>query len=174
MGLLDFLGVKEGDESRLDELISKACEKGAILCLMHFDAHGRDKEVVEHSLVEFTSKLSKEKGVLYAKSHVELAEEKDGIYSAISEATILAENFQTLLLLSLRYGPVAIELQKPAAIKLSLEDAQNALLTASHSAQEYTAYILEKTLSPEDYKDFLERNKRRVDLGKKMMEGKKN
>ncbi|NUN11659.1 hypothetical protein HUU53_03360 [Candidatus Micrarchaeota archaeon] len=165
--------LKNVSESELKELINKACERGAVLALFHFDAHGRDAEGVRNALVDFLDKISKEKGVLYCTGEITPPLEKDGYYSSTTEAKILGDKFETLLILSLKYGPIATEILQPSSIKLSIDEMQGLLVDASQVTQEYTEYILKNILKGEEKENYHKKLELRAEAGKKIVEEKK-
>ncbi|MBI5035912.1 hypothetical protein HZC09_01075 [Candidatus Micrarchaeota archaeon] len=165
-------------EKDLEELFGEASKHGAVLALMYFDAHGPSKEGVENSLVDFVGKISKEKGVLYCKGEVLRALERqaeEGLsdnmrYSCSTEIKILANSFNTLLGLCLRFGPLGVEILKPSELNLNLEEAQSLLLDASQSTQDYVSYIMDKTMTREEKAGLQEHLKRRADVAKQLRE----
>jgi len=157
-------------EEELEELFEKACKEGAVLTLLHFDAHGPDKKAVEDSLIEFVARLTKERGVLYCRGEVEEAIERETLYSSCTEVKMLAETFQDLLNVVLRYGPIAVEIIEPKKIELSVESAQSCLLDASQVAQDYSNYIMERLMKKEDFEKFQEHLKRRAEFGSRLKE----
>ncbi len=158
------------DEKKLEDLFKQAVQRGAVLALYHFDAHGKDPEAVKNTLIEFVSRLSAEQGVLYCKGEIEAAIEREGMFSCASEVKILAENLNVLLNLALRYGPIAIEVLEPPEIRLDVQEIQNLLLDASQTSQDYANYILEKLMKPEDYVVLQQKLARRAELGKQLKE----
>jgi len=155
------------EEDELEELIGKACKRGAVYAVMHFDAHGSDEKAVKDSLVDFISRLTNEKGVVYCKGEIEPALEKDGMHSSCAEVKVLGAHFNALLNLALKYGPIAVEILQPKELKLDVQEAQSLLLDASQATQEYSQYILEKTLSEDDLRALQQRVKRRAELGER-------
>ncbi len=161
---------KQYSERDLEELFEKASKEGAVLALFHFDAHGEDEKNVRDLLVDLIARLSKENGLLYCKGEIEESLQSDNLYSSCAEVKVMAESFQVLLDLSLKYTPIAIEVLKPKDVHLSLEDAQNCLLDASQTAQEFTNYLLQKVLPPEEVEKFNQKLKRHAEIGAKMIE----
>ncbi|MFA6048778.1 MAG: hypothetical protein WC792_02420 [Candidatus Micrarchaeia archaeon] len=161
---------KEYSESELDALFDKAAKEGAVLALLHFDAHGADEKTVRDLLVDLVSRLTKERGVLYCKGEIEESIATEKLYSSCAEVKMMAETFQDLLNLSLRYTPIAIEILKPREIRLSLEDAQSCLLDAAQTSQDYTNYVLQKVLPPEELAKFNDKLKRHAEIGAKLVE----
>lgn len=158
-------------EEELEELFEKACRQGAVLCMLHFDAHGPDKKAVEDSLVGFVARLTKERGVLYCKGEVEEAIESEQLYSSCTEVKVLTESYEDLLNVALRYGPIAVEILQPQkGITLNTEEAQGCLLDASQVAQDYTNYVMEKLMKKDDFEKFQENLKRRAEFGAHLRE----
>ncbi len=162
-------------EKELEQLIRETTKYGAVHVHLFFDAHGKDREAVQASLVEFLSRLTKEKGILYCKGEVmepfsrELGEEEG--FTTSAQVNLLAENFNVLHDICLRYTPVALEIQSPSRITLSHEEAHALLLDASTSSAQYSQYILQQALKPEEYKKLEEQMQRRTELGRQLMEG---
>lgn len=163
---------KKYSEKEVEELFEKATrEKGAVLALLHFDAHGKDEETVRNSLIDFVDRMTKEKGVVYCKGEIgEVLKKSDESYSTYAEVKVLVASFSDLLNLSLKYGPVAVEILSPSEIRLELDEAHALLLDASRSTQDYVEYIMKKVLKPEDFAKFREQLKYRAEVGKKLME----
>ena len=158
------------DEKKLEDLFKQAAQRGAVLALYHFDAHGKDQETVKNTLIEFVSRLSNEPGVLYCKGEIEAAIEREGMFSCASEVKILGENLNVLFNLALRYGPIAIEVLAPNEMRLDVQEIQNLLLDASQTSQDYANYILEKLVKPEDREMLQQKIQRRAELGKQLKE----
>lgn len=163
-------------EEQLEELFTEATHHGAVLSDLYFDAHGPNQEGVQHSLVDFVGKLSKEPGILYCKGEVEDAiESKDESalnanvkYSCSTRVRVLTENFNTLLGLCLRYGPLAVEIERPHDIRLNMDEAQSLLLDASGTTQDYVQYIMTKTMSQEEKDKLQEHLKKRAEIASKI------
>ncbi|MFH0835822.1 MAG: hypothetical protein V1834_01530 [Candidatus Micrarchaeota archaeon] len=168
-----FFDKKEFDESspeHLAPLIDQAVGKGAIFVLFHFDAHGSDEQSVRDSLIDFIARLSKEPGVIYASGEIEKALEDESIFSCCSEVKILAEDLSALLRIALKYGPMAVEVIKPHKRAFDAMEMQAVLLDASMTAQEFSKFVLDKTVSPEKKAELEERLKRRADWGRELRE----
>ncbi len=68
---------KQYSEQELERLFAEAGKKGAILALLHFDAYGKDKEVIQGALIDLVSRVTKEPGVIYCRGEVEEVLEKE-------------------------------------------------------------------------------------------------
>jgi len=157
-------------EADLKILITEACKQGAVLTKLYFDAHGKDKEMVENALTEFVGRLSKHKGVLLAKGEIGRAIEGEDMYSAFATVDLLAESFNDLVGVALKYAPIGLEIIEPKRISLTQDQAQGVLVDCSRVVQEYTHFITEKTMSTKDKVKLNEQLKRRADLAAKIRE----
>jgi hypothetical protein len=163
---------KKYSDRELAELVDKATKRGAVLAILHFDAHGKEPEAPKTTLVEFISNLSREKGFLYCKGEIDAPVETGGMYSSCAEVRVLAASFGDLVNAALKYGPIGVVLEKPAKIVLGLDEAQNLLVDVSDVAQDYAKFIYEKTLKGEDLLEFQKKLSARAELGKKLLEKK--
>jgi hypothetical protein len=174
MGVEKFERKEKYSEKDLEELFEEAAKRGAVLAILHFAVQGPNKEAVKNALVDFTAKLTVEKGVLYCRGEIEeaieTAIEKENVYSTFSEVKILAEKFEVLLKIALKYGPGAVEILKPRKIVLETDEAQALLLDASEAIQEYARFVMEKIMGKEEFTRFAEHLKKRQESGKKMLE----
>lgn len=157
-------------EADLRILITEACKQGAVLSKLYFDAHGKDKEMVENALAEFIGRLSKEKGVLLAKGEIGRAIEEKELYSAYATVDVLTESFNALVTVSLKYAPLGVEIIEPTKVALTLEQAHGILMDCSRVVHQYTQFITEKTMSTADKIKLNEQLKRRAQLAAKLRE----
>ncbi|MGC9113747.1 MAG: hypothetical protein ACP5IG_01490 [Candidatus Micrarchaeia archaeon] len=164
---------KNYSEEDLAELIDKTTKVGAVLATFYFDAQGNDEKELQNSLVDFVSRITNEKGVLYCTGQIEpvvkTSNEKTP-FSTFAEVSILAKNFNVLVNLALVYGPIAVEIVKPKEVRLDAQEAQAILLDASQNSQDFVKYIMEKTLQPTDRQAFSEKLRKRAELGARLRE----
>jgi hypothetical protein len=168
---LAFFNKKEyaqATERDLDELFKEAARRGAVLATLYFDAHGRTPEFAKNFLVDFISRLTKEPGVLYCKGEIESEIERDGVYSTCSEVRVLTERLSVLFDIAMRYGPMAVEIAEPKEFKLDVQETQNLVLDVSLMSMEYSRYILEKTMKPEEAAFLRQKMARRAEFGKQL------
>ncbi len=163
----DYSNATERD---LEELFKAASRRGAVLALMHFDAHGRTPEFAKNFLIDFISRLTKERGVLYCRGEIESTLEREGVYSTCSEVKILVERLSVLFDIAMRYGPIAVEIVEPNEFKLDVLEMQGLILDVSRMSMDYSSYILEKTMKPEEAAFLREKMTRRAEFGKKLAE----
>lgn len=180
---------KDYSEADLERVIRETTRHGAVFVTMYFDSHGKGEEEVKNMLIDFIGRIANEKGVLYCKGEIlppfsrpeagegGATQDAEGNslvkYSTSAEVKILADSFNKLVELAMRYGPIGVEINEPQEIRLPLDEAQTLLLEASSQAQEYAAYILKKTMTASDLAEFEERLVRRADLGKQLAERQK-
>ncbi len=157
-------------ERDLDDLFKEASKRGAVLAIMHFDAHGRSADFAKNFLVDFLSRLSKESGVLYCKGEVESELERDGVFSTCSEVKILVERLSVLFDVAMRYGPIAVEIIEPTEFKLDVQETQDLILDASRMSMDYSKYILDRAIKPEEAQFLQEKMTRRAEFGKQLSE----
>ncbi|MCL5011557.1 MAG: hypothetical protein M1594_01530 [Candidatus Marsarchaeota archaeon] len=163
----------EYTERDVEGLIGQAVQKGAILAVLFFDSYGVEKPAVQNALVDVTQKVTKEPGVIYCKGVVREPIEKNGEFSTYSEVKVLAESFNALVNIVLKYAPSSIEVEKPGKINLSLEEAHATLLDISQTIQNYTSFIIEKTLTGEEKRKYNEELKRKSEFIEGLKAGKK-
>ena len=159
------------DERKLEELFKEAVRYGAVLSLFHFDAPSKEPNAVKDSLVDFVSRMTKEEGVLYCKGEIAevIGSEAEG-FSSTAEVKLLAEDFPATLRLSMRYGPVAVEILEPSGLKLTVGEMQDLLLSASEISKQYAAYVVEKIWGPEELEKYKARMATHMEEGKKLRE----
>lgn len=159
------------DERKLESMFDEAVGYGAILVTMHFDVHSKDANAVKDSLVEFLSRLAQEQGVLYSKGEIDevIGSEEEG-FSSNAEVKVLADNFGTMLVLAMRYGPIAIEINKPTEIKLGAQEMQDLLLIGSEISKQYASYVVQKVWGEEELEKYRDRVTKQLQEGRKMRE----
>jgi len=164
----DFEG---SDERKFEPLFKEAIGYGAVLSTLHFDAHAKEANAVKDSLVDFLARLTKEEGVLYCKGEIEeVMESEQGGFSSNAEVKILTDSFPTLLRITMRYGPVALEIIEPREIKLDIPGMQDLLLSASEISKQYAAYVVEKIWGKEELEKYRERVTKQIEEGRKLRE----
>ena len=124
-------------------------------------------------MVGFIGKLTREPGVIYAVGEIDKPIEKEGMFSTWAEVKLLAQDFSTLVKISTQYSPIGIEILRPDEVKLTLGEAQSALLDISQTSQNFTRVIMERTLSDDERKDYAKKLGQRAELGKKLFEKKR-
>ncbi len=165
---------KKYSEAELQKLFEQAGKKGAILAVLHFDAYGKDKEVVKNAIVELVSRITRESGVIYCYGEVEdVRERKDAEgnaeYSTFTEVKVLFSSISRAVSLCLKYAPIAVEIREPRELKLDQLQVQDLMLDASAMSQQFTNFYMEKMLKGGELKEFQEHLKRRAEEGKRLI-----
>ena len=90
------------------------------------EAQGRPKSYVENALKELVERMKMVKGAEIFDEKWEKTEEiEKGIFSALVDVGVKAENFETFFALILGFGPSAVVLQKPEKLEISMRELQN-------------------------------------------------
>jgi hypothetical protein len=160
-------------DKTVDEMTDDAIRQGGYLAMVYFDLHGTTSEAVKNIMVGFIAKLTREPGVIYAVGEIDQPMEKEGMFSTWAEVKLLASDFSTLVKISTQYSPIGIEILRPDEVKMTLGEAQSALLDISQTSQNFTRLIMERTLSEDDKKDYSKKMWQRAELGKKLFEKKR-
>lgn len=155
------------------EVTREAINEGGALALLYFDVHGNSKEVVRNTMVEFVSRLTKERGVIYAVGEIEEIIELNDMFSTSAEVKVLTRDFASLVGLAVLYSPICVEILEPHSIKLSIPEAQNIILNAAQTSQEFATFVLDRIMKPEELAEFKRKLANKAELGKKLIEKKK-
>ena len=152
----------------LKELKAEAMEKGGVLAIIYFDAHGKERMAIQNALVEMATRLTKEPGVLFCHSEIDEAIESGEMYSSSSETKILTEDLRALLAITIKYGPIGVEVIEPSKITLDQRRMQDILLDVSHASQQFAAYIMQKTMTQAQWDEFSKTIKKKAEMGEKL------
>ena len=163
-----------GREKSVSEITDEAIADGGYLTLVYFDLHAKSSDEVKNIMVGFISKLTKEKGVLYAVGEIDQPIEKDGIWSTWAEVKLLASDFATLVRIASLYSLIGIEILRPDRVNLAIGDAQGVLLDISQTSQNFTRMIMERVLSKEEVEEYKVKMASRAELGKRLLEKSKS
>jgi len=150
--------VVRGDEKKAD----KSLDEGGIETAFFIESHGNDRETVAEALKATLLKdLRNEQGVTVREVKFHPVIEKEKLYSGFVECNFVARDPQTVIYLSLRYGPSAVEITKPDSFTMSNGELQNMAADTSAAVQALTGRILEM-MTPEARTKAL---KKGLDLG---------
>ncbi len=159
-------------KSDVDRLTEEKVGKGGLLARLYFDMQSRNREEIQPALVELINEhLLKEKGVVYCYGMVDEPLEKEGVFITSAIATVLVETFNTLVNIAFNYSPAGIEILKPEReVYFKPAELQSMLLDISQISLNYSKYVLEKVLKPEDLVKITAQLENRKLIGKKLME----
>jgi len=156
----------------VDEITNETIKEGGILALLYIDLHAESEESVKSILVGIVGKLSKEKGVVYALGDIEKPILNEGVYSTSAEIKLLVRSYSILQNICATYAPIGVEILRPNEVRLSLGEAQNALLDVAKSTQDYSRLIMERLMTAEEKEKYLKVLKQREEVGKRLIEKK--
>ena len=157
----------------VQEVDDKIVKNGGFLAVMYFDIHGNSPDILQNSMVEMVGRLTQEPGVVYATGEVEKPIEYDGMHSTSAQVRILAKDLNSVINLCFRYGPIGIDLLRPEEVKLSLPQLHDILLNISQTSHEYTQFIFDKLMTPEDRLNFNKQLINKAELAKRIIEKRK-
>ena len=156
----------------VDEITDEAIKGGGYLAKVYFDLHAKSAEEVKNIMVGFIAKLTKEPGVIYAVGEIDKPVGKDGLFSTWAQVKLLAQDFTTLVKIATQYSPIGFEILRPGEVRLSLGEAQGALLDISQTSLNFTRMIMERMLSKEEKEEYQKKMQQRAELGKALLEKK--
>ncbi len=161
-------------KSEVDKVTDEKVAKGGILVKFYFDMQSEDKEKLQPLLVDLINdKLMKEPGVVYVYGAIEEPIKKDKYYITSAAVHVLFEGIRNLVLISFKYAPIGVEILKPQKdLHVNVWDLQSALLDVAQFSTEYSRYILEKVLRPEDLAVITKELENRQEIGKRLMQKK--
>ena len=154
------------------QLLDEAIASGGVLTVMYFDISTNEKEAVQGMLAQLVGKITAEPGIVSAVGEINEPIEMEKLWVSSAEVTVLAKTFDHMAAVAIRYGPIGIEVLRPAEIKMTLGQAQSMLLNISQVAQEYANFIISKSLNDEEKETFRRKLAARAEIGKRMIEKK--
>ena len=161
-------------KSELDRVTDEKIAKGGVLAKLYFDMQHKEKDKLQPLLVDLINqRLLKEQGVVYCYGMIDEPLEKEGLFITSAIVTVLTENFFSLANIAFNYSPAGVEILKPMKeIVMRPNELQKYLMDLSAMSLNYSKYILEKVMKPEDIQKISTEIENRIELGKKMMEKK--
>lgn len=161
-------------KSDVEIVTEEKIAKGGILVKFYFDMQHKDKEKLQPLLIDLINeRLMKEHGVVYCYGSVEEPLEKDGTFITSAIVTILFDSFKPLIGVAFRYSPAGIEIMKPeGSMTFKIYELQSILMDLSQISLDYSRYILEKVLKPEDLENISTQLENRADIGKRLLDNK--
>jgi len=159
-----------------EKMIRQTVEEGGLYCILFFDMSGKEKEGISNLLVEFVARINKEPGVVFSVGEIDEPVEYGDEFITSAEVKVLTKSFATLVNLCMQFSPFGVEIMQPETIKLEMGEAQNLLLYVSQTGYNFSKYIVEKVLSPDEREVLMKKFKVREEMGKKLREkdGKKD
>ncbi|MCL4389535.1 MAG: hypothetical protein M1528_01795 [Candidatus Marsarchaeota archaeon] len=158
-------------KSDMDRVTEEKLAVGGLLVRFYFDIQHEDKERLQPLLVDLiNNRLLKEPGVVYSYGTIEEPIKKDKYFITSATVNVLFESIKTLVPIVFKYAPIGIEVLKPQKdIRLNVWDLQSMLMDISQMSTEYSRYILEKVLKPEEIEAIHKEMENRKELGTKLI-----
>lgn len=161
-------------KSEVDKVTEERIAKGGVLARLYFDVQHQERDKLQPLLVDLVNnRLMKEKGIVYCYGSVEEPLEKDGTFITSATVTVLFEGFPPMIAIAFRYAPAGIEILRPEKeMRFTVSELQSLLMDVSQISLEYSNFILQKVLKPEDVATIKKQLENRAELGKKMLDKK--
>jgi hypothetical protein len=156
--------------SSVEEVNDDIVKKGGLLAMVYFDIHGNSPEIIQNSMVDMIGRMSHELGVVYATGEIEEPVEHEGMHSTCAEVKILVRDLNSLVNVCFRYGPIGMDILRPMEIKLNIHQLHDILLNISQTSQEYSQFMYERIMTPEDKEKFNKQLINRAELAKRIIE----
>lgn len=162
-------------KSEVDIVTDEKISNGGVLVKFYFDMQHKEKDKLQPLLVDLINeRLMKERGVVYCYGAVEEPLEKGGMYITSATVTMLFDSFMPLVNVAFNYAPAGIEILKPEnSMTFKTFELQAMLMDLSQISIDYSKYIAEKVLKPEDVETMRRNIENRAALGKKLLDKKK-
>lgn len=122
------------DEDEIHELVNT---KKMLYARYIFEVQGRPKHHVKESLEKLISALKKEDGVIISdEKYEDIIELEDNIFSYLVDVGVIAKDFETMINITLRYGPSVVYFIEPEKITIDMRQMQNVLSDIGRVIQE--------------------------------------
>jgi hypothetical protein len=161
-------------KSDVDKVTEEKIAKGGVLVKLYFDMQHKDRSQLQPILVELINEhLMKEKGVVYCYGAIEEPLQKGEMFITSASVTMLFDSFFPLVGIAFSYSPAGIELLKPnTTMTFRASELQSMLMDLSQISINYSKYVLEHVMKPEDLANINQQLNNRAELGKKLIEKK--
>jgi len=159
-------------KTELEKVTEEKIAKGGVLAKLYFDMQHKEKDKLQPLLVDLINeRLLKERGVIYCYGVIEEPFEREGVFVTSAIVTVLFENFFSIVGVVFRYAPAGVEILEPEKdMRFKIHELQSMLMDLSQISVDYSKYILERVLKPEDLKTLTEELENRTLIGKKFLE----
>jgi hypothetical protein len=163
-------------KSDVERVTDEKIAKGGVLVKIYFDMQHKEKDKLQPLLADLINeRLMKEQGVVYCFGSIEEPLEREGIFITSAIVTVLFDKFQPLVGIAFKYSPAGVEILKPTnSMTFKTFDLQAMLMDLSQISLDYSKYILEKVLKPEDVEALKGQLNNRFETGKKLLDKKED
>ncbi len=161
-------------KSDVEKVTEEKIARGGVLVKMYFDMQHKEKDKLQPLLADLINeRLMKEQGVVYCYGSIEEPVERESIFITSAIVTLLFDKFQPLVGIAFKYSPAGIEILKPTnSMTFKTFELQSMLMDLSQISLDYSKYILEKVLKPEDVEALKGQLDNRFETGRKLLEKK--
>ena len=128
----------------MDKKIDEKIKKGYILANMWFEVLAITKDAAEKSLKEHIKKLGEFRDCEILKTSfkkskkVKITKKREG-YSKVAKVTLLAKSIESLIFVTILFGPSAVEILKPEKFEFSLATVQAIVNTFADLVHRFAA-----------------------------------
>jgi uncharacterized protein with von Willebrand factor type A (vWA) domain len=96
------------------------------------------------------------------------------MYITSATVTALLDNFMPLIAIAFNYAPAGVEIMKPEKeMVFKISELQSMLMDVAQISINYSKFILERVMKPEDLADISKQLEARAEIGKKIITGAK-
>ena len=159
----------------VDKITDETIAKGGILVKLYFDMRHTEREKLQPLMTDLINeRLMKETGLVYCYGAIEEPLEREGVFITSGVVTVLFKSFMPLVGISFRYAPAGIEIIRPTKeIAFKPTELQGMLMDIADVSINYSKYLLEKVLGPDEKEAMAVHLNDRAELGKKLLENRK-
>ncbi|MGV8085239.1 MAG: hypothetical protein ACP5N9_03230 [Candidatus Bilamarchaeum sp.] len=159
----------------IEKLTKDTVKNGGVLSILYFDIHAKTKEAVQELGTGFINTIIHRPGVVYALGEIDepLGGEEGKNWSSSISVKVLTKDFNILSLICMAHSPFTVEILRPEEIKLSISATQELLANMGATTAEYKKLIVTKLSSKEEIAQMQEDLKKRAEMGKKILDKKK-
>jgi hypothetical protein len=158
--------------SDVEEITEKTISKGGILAKLYFDMQGEKGEELQPLMADLiNNRLLKSPGVVYCFGSIEEPIMIEGYFSTSAAITTLFKDLGAAINVVFNFAPIGIEVLKPSGeYSVKTSNLQSILIDLSNISTNYSTYIMNNVLSPDEKTRLEEEVKRRKALGNHMLD----
>ncbi len=158
--------------SDVEEVTEKTISKGGILAKLYFDMQGAKSEELQPLMADLiNNRLLKAPGVVYCFGSIEDPIKIEDYFSTSAAITTLFKDLGAAINVVFNFAPIGIEVLKPTReYSVKTSNLQSILIDLSNISTNYSTYIMNNVLGPEEKVKLEEDIRRRKALGKHILD----
>ncbi len=158
--------------SDVEEVTEKTLSKGGILAKLYFDMQGAKGDELQPLMADLiNNRLLKAPGVVYCFGSIEEPIQIEDYFSTSAAITTLFKDLGAAINVVFNFAPIGLELLKPSGeYSIKTSNLQSILIDISNISTNYSTYIMNNVLGPEEKVKLEEDIKRRKALGKHILD----